>query len=136
MSLPCPLKPIPLTFHHHLHFPPIIFFPIQDSIRALSPVQYKLKKSNPLFREDIEDAELTTATQNMTINEQTEEDPDIPEQVEQVEYSSEPNDWWKIVAEKGNKKAQRLTACAIGEEGDLLVAVGENEEIWVWRKGL
>ena len=47
--------------------------------------------------------------------------------------SADSDDWWKIKSTERNKP-QKLKACAIGENGDTIVAVGENEEVWIWRK--
>jgi len=126
MTLPGPLKPIHLTVHQTIYHPPVIFITIEDTIHVLSPIHFKSRETPPPFPIDTEDSELvlSTATQNMSINEQT---------AAEDNARSDSDDWWRIVAEKGGKKAQCLQACAVGEDGDLLVAVGENEEVWVWR---
>ncbi|TDL28656.1 WD40 repeat-like protein [Rickenella mellea] len=112
-KLPQPIKAVRIYVHRD---EPLVLIPVQGGIKATSPIHMKPRASPPFPDPD---DELSEAAKRLAIDDGR---------------SSSNLTYWEIFTNNDQTVgSHRLEACALGEDGDLLVGVGKSEGIWIWR---
>lgn len=126
--LPLPIEPARIHIYHTPYHSPFILIPARGGIRASSIVHFGPRKPPP-FPEPVPDGQeadeqLAEATNRMHIVDATSR---------KVDDEHSPLMRWFIKTGSGDGEVVKLKACAMSENGRMLIAVGEKEGIWIWR---